>query len=100
LAADFTGIFNREKMMDIKNKIENLAHSIPNNVIESSAKTTLGFTGAFAAMSINEIAGLVVAILTAIYMVFQIEAAWKRRKIDKHKAQVYKNKGKKKNEHS
>ena len=44
------------------------------------AKVGVGVGGVFAAMTINDIAGLIVAILTAIYMVLQIESAWNKRK--------------------
>lgn len=57
-----------------------LIQNISVEEIEASAKTGGGFLGAFAAMSINDIAGLVVAILTGVYMLLQIEAAWTRRK--------------------
>lgn len=53
------------------------------SVLETGIKSGVGFGGAFAAMSINEIAGLVVAVLTAVYMLFQIEAAWVKRKTRK-----------------
>ena len=66
----------------IKDEIKEMAQRVVEspNTIEITAKSSIGFGGAFAAMSINEIAGLVVAVLTAIYMIFQIEAAWVRRK--------------------
>ena len=66
----------------IKDEIKEMAQRVVEspNTIEITAKSSIGFGGAFAAMSINEIAGLVVAILTAVYMIFQIEAAWMRRK--------------------
>jgi hypothetical protein len=62
---------------EVKDMTQKLVEHTP---VEIAAKSSVGFGGAFAAMSINEIAGLVVAILTAIYMIFQIEAAWVRRK--------------------
>jgi hypothetical protein len=66
----------------IKDEIKDMAQKVMEspNTLEITTKSTIGFGGAFAAMSINEIAGLVVAVLTAIYMIFQIEAAWIRRK--------------------
>lgn len=48
-----------------------------------AAKSGTGFLGSFAAMTVNDIAGLVVAALTGIYMCFQIEAAYQRRKARK-----------------
>lgn len=44
------------------------------------AKGGAGLGATITAMSINDFAGLVVAILTGIYMIFQIEAAWHKRK--------------------
>ena len=66
----------------IKDEIKDMTQKVMEspNTLEITTKSTIGFGGAFAAMSINEIAGLVVAVLTAIYMIFQIEAAWIRRK--------------------
>ena len=74
----------------IKDEIKEMAQRVVEspNSYEVAAKSTVGFGGAFAAMSINEIAGLVVAVLTAIYMIFQIEAAWIRRKELKKKDEV------------
>lgn len=48
--------------------------------IELAAKAGVGFGGAGVAMTVNDIAGLVVALLTAIYMAFQIEAAIAKRR--------------------
>lgn len=64
----------------MKQEIQKITHAVDATVIESTTKTGVGFMGAFAAMTINDMAGLVVAVLTAVYMVFQIEAAWQRRK--------------------
>lgn len=64
----------------MKEQIQKISHAVDTSIVESTTKTGVGFMGAFAAMSINDIAGLVVAVLTAVYMVFQIEAAWQRRK--------------------
>lgn len=50
------------------------------DMAQIGAKISVGFGGAFTAMSINDIAALIVAILTGIYMCFQIEAAWRKRK--------------------
>ena len=64
----------------MKQEIQKITHAVDSTVIESTTKTGVGFMGAFAAMSINDIAGLIVAVLTAVYMLFQIEAAWQRLK--------------------
>jgi len=65
-----------------KNEIN---HVVTDSVTGIATKSGVGFMGALTAMTINEIAGLVVAVLTAIYMLFQIEAAWARRKDRKNK---------------
>lgn len=49
-------------------------------VVETSVKSGVGFLGSFGALTINDAAGLVVAILTGIYMILQIESALKKRK--------------------
>lgn len=49
-------------------------------IVELTAKGSVGIAGTLASMSINDFAGLVVAILTAIYMCLQIESAWRNRK--------------------
>ncbi len=46
------------------------------------------------AMSVNDWAGLIVAILTGIYMCFQIEAAWHNRKTAKAKRKTAEREGK------
>lgn len=65
-----------------KNEIN---HVVTDSLTGMVTKSGVGFMGALTAMTINEIAGLVVAVLTAIYMIFQIEAAWVRRKERKNK---------------
>lgn len=50
------------------------------HTLEVSAKTSAGFGGSFLAMSINELAGLIVAILTAIYMFLQIQDILRKRR--------------------
>ena len=52
---------------------------------ELAAKGGGGLFLTFTAMSVNDWAGLIVAILTGIYMCFQIEAAWHNRKTAKAK---------------
>lgn len=66
------------KIDEIKDMTQKVIESP--NTLEITTKSSIGFGGAFAAMSINDIAGLTVAILTAVYMLFQIEAAWVKRK--------------------
>jgi hypothetical protein len=43
-----------------------------------AAKGGFGFGASFATMTINDWAGLLVAVLTSIYMTIQIVLAWKR----------------------
>lgn len=52
------------------------------HTLEVGAKTSAGFGGSLLAMSLNEWAGLVVAILTAFYMVLQIQDILRKRKLD------------------
>lgn len=74
----------------MKDEITKLIHQSNTETIELGVKGTVGLAGSFAAMSINDWAGLIVAILTGIYMCFQIESAWRNRKaarINQKKAQ-------------
>ncbi len=64
-------------MQDVKK----LLHEAHTDLAHAGMKGGAGLAGTFAAMSINDWAGLVVAVLTGIYMAFQIEAAWRKRKI-------------------
>lgn len=50
------------------------------HTMEVSAKTGAGFGGSLLAMSLNEWAGLLVAVLTAIYMVLQIQDILRKRR--------------------
>jgi uncharacterized protein (DUF2062 family) len=61
-------------------KMKQLLHEFQSDLITTGQKVSVGFAGAFGAMSINDIAGLIVAVLTGIYMCFQIDAAWRKRK--------------------
>jgi len=63
--------------------IKELLHQSNTEVVQLSAKTGIGLVGSLTAMSINDWAGLIVAILTGIYMCFQIESAWRNRKAAK-----------------
>lgn len=67
----------------MKDEIKELFHQSNSQAVELAAKGSAGFVGSFAAMSINDWAGLIVAILTGIYMCFQIESAWRNRKAAK-----------------
>lgn len=61
-------------------EVKNLIAQSHTQVVELAAKGGVGLAGTFATMSINDWAGLIVAILTGIYMCFQIESAWRNRK--------------------
>lgn len=67
----------------MKNKAQELIQEANVDLIHAGGKGGVGFMGSIAAMSINDIAGLVVAILTGIYMLLQIEAALAKRKAAK-----------------
>jgi hypothetical protein len=64
-------------------QVKQLVHQSHNEVVELTAKGAVGFAGSFASMSINDIAGLIVAFLTGVYMCFQIESAWRNRQATK-----------------
>lgn len=61
-------------------EVQKLLHESQIDLAHAGAKGSAGFAAVFASMSINDIAGLVVAVLTGIYMAFQIESAWRKRK--------------------
>lgn len=74
----------------MKDQVKDLMSQSQTQVVELAAKGGVGLAGTFATMSINDWAGLIVAILTGIYMCFQIESAWRNRKaakINQKKAQ-------------
>lgn len=52
-------------------------------IIDGSTKAGIGFGATLGSMSINDWMGLAVGFATLIYMALQIEAAWRRRKLDK-----------------
>lgn len=65
--------------MSVKELVDQSNHEL----VQLSAKGSIGIVGTFASMSINDWAGLIVAILTGVYMCFQIESAWRNRKAAK-----------------
>lgn len=67
------------------NEVKDLIHQSQAQVVDLAAKGSIGLAGTFTSMSINDWAGLIVAILTGIYMCFQIESAWRNRKSAKIK---------------
>lgn len=67
----------------MKQEVKSLIQESQAEFAAAGVKGAAGFTGAAASMTINDMAGLVVAVLTAIYMVFQIESAWRKRKAAK-----------------
>ena len=66
----------------IMQKLQELDAKIASDypITDGATKAGVGFGATFASMSINDWIGLAVGIATFIYMVLQIEAAWKRRK--------------------
>lgn len=54
------------------NEIQQKVAQSPHEVLETGVKGGVGAVGSFAAMSINDWAGLIVAVLTGIYMLLQI----------------------------
>lgn len=52
-------------------------------VIDGATKAGVGFGATIGSMSINDWMGLAVGFATLIYMCFQIDAAWRRRKKEK-----------------
>lgn len=65
--------------------IKELVQTSNSQLGEVALKGGGGLAVTFASMSINDVAGLIVAILTGIYMCFQIESAWRNRKSAKMK---------------
>lgn len=61
-------------------EVKHLIKEANADLLAMAGKGGVGVAGSLAAMSINDLAGLIVAILTAIYMVLQIEASWRKRK--------------------
>lgn len=64
----------------IMERVKQLFHEFYTDVAQLFLKGGAGVAGSFAAMSINDIVGLIVGILTGVYMTLQIEAAWRKRK--------------------
>lgn len=65
---------------EAKDLMQKAAQEVSQPIVEIGTKTSIGITGTIAAMTIHDFAGLIVAFLTAIYMVLQIESAWQKRK--------------------
>lgn len=63
-------------------KVEQIIADSNHHLIEAGGKSSVGFLGAIGAMTINDMVGLVVGLLTAVYMCFQIESVWRKRKAD------------------
>lgn len=61
-------------------KIKDVANQFNLELAQASTKGSVGVLGSFAAMTLNDWAGLFVALLTGVYMIFQIEYAWRKRK--------------------
>lgn len=67
----------------LQNKFQNLVH-MSSTSIETAAKSIIGFAGSITAASINTWIGIIAGLLTCVYMGFQIESAWRKRKRDKN----------------
>lgn len=67
----------------MKKDIQELFDQSNHQTVELGVKGTVGLTGSLMAMSLNEWAGFLVAVLTGIYMCLQIESAWRNRKAAK-----------------
>lgn len=66
-----------QKILERLNELDQkLATNYPGT--DLTAKGAAGIGASFASMSLNEILGAIVAMLTIIYMLFQIEAAFRR----------------------
>ncbi len=61
-------------------KGDNLMKNQSIEYVEIGLKSGVGITGSLTAMTINDMVALIVGFLTGIYMLFQIEAAWRKRK--------------------
>ena len=57
-----------------------LLHESNVDFAHAGIKGSAGFAASFATMTINDWMGFMVGLATFIYMCFQIEAAWKKRK--------------------
>lgn len=75
--------------------VKELMHESNVEMIQMVPKASVGIAGTITAMSINDWVGLVVGILTAIFMVLQIEAALRKRRIAIRKEQEGLNSNKK-----
>lgn len=74
-------------------RIEKLIHDSNVDLGKAAANGGVGFLVSLGAMTINDWAALIVAILTAIYMLLQIEAAWQRRREAKERGSYLKREG-------
>lgn len=70
------------KHQEILDKLTHLDERFASHypVQDTALKSSVGFGSAFAALSINDWMGLLVGLATLIYMIFQIEQAYVRRK--------------------
>lgn len=61
-------------------RAKQILHESQVDMMQMAPKSFVGIVGTFGALSINDIVGIVVGVLTGIYMVLQIEAALRKRK--------------------
>lgn len=64
-------------------KLRQLVFEANPSTTDIAAKGVFGFSGAITAAHINTWIGICAGLLTCVYMLFQIEAAWRKRKDDK-----------------
>lgn len=71
-------------------KVKQLINESNHDLTDMSIKTGSVVGLNFAAMSINDWMGFIVAFLTAIYMILQIESVWQKRKEARARKKVLK----------
>lgn len=68
-------------------KVQQLMREANHDFMEAGLKGSVGAAGTITAATINTWIGITAGLMTCVYMAFQIEAAWRKRKaaIEKHK---------------
>ena len=61
-------------------RVQRLIEEANADFLQAWYKGTIGFLGTITAASIHTVIGIVAGVLTCVYMAFQIEAAWRKRK--------------------
>lgn len=60
--------------------IKNIVKDFHDDIVTFLSKMVIGFGGSITAASLNTWIGIIAGILTCVYMFFQIEGAWHKRK--------------------